>query len=152
SSIKGNATFAVEHIGSLLYIYAKKQHLLYSGAGVNFTAYLPEGLHLKLATVGGDVRHRGPVQQLEVTASNGDITTSATGKGVVRIKGANTDIVTEDTNGALVITTAKGEVRVTGCRGNLTIDSSKGAIRVRNVVGATTVHTADGEVRVQGIH
>ncbi|MBA3825490.1 MAG: hypothetical protein H0X24_16535 [Ktedonobacterales bacterium] len=151
STIKGNATFAVEHIGSLLYIHAKKQHHRYGGAGVTFIASLPAGLHLKLATVGGAVRHHGPVQQLEVTASNGDITITSTGQGSVRLKGANTNIVTDDTDGLLVITTAKGNVRVTGCQGSVTVDSSQGDIRVTNVIGAITVHTGDGEVRVQGI-
>lgn len=156
ATVRGNATWSVERVGTLLYIVGKKRGFFYLGNGVGFRLWLPEQLALKLANVNADVRVRGDTRSIEVGATNGDIEVRASNPAKAKLRVVHGHVLVHGVTGRLDIVTAPGEVRVVNSGGEVHITTSPGNVRLEQVVltpgSSNTVITGHGDIEISGIH
>jgi DUF4097 and DUF4098 domain-containing protein YvlB len=166
ASVAGDAAYDIERLGSLLYVAGKKRGLTYLGNAVSFHLWLPPGLSLKLASINGAVRLRGPARALDASTHNGAIETEATGPASLRLRTSSGAVTVRDAGGFIDVAMSHGPIRVKGAtagvkiattnggveiedaRGEIKVNTSHGAVRLADVVGQVQVATSNGAVRL----
>jgi hypothetical protein len=156
ATVRGNATWSVERVGTLLYIVGKKRGFFYLGNGVGFRLWLPEQLALKLANVNADVRVRGDARSINASVTSGEIELRASNPATAKLRAVHGRVLVHGVTGRLDIVTAPGEVRVVNSGGEVHITTSPGNVRIEQVAlspgGSNTVITGHGDIEVAGIH
>jgi hypothetical protein len=147
-SLTGKTAYKVERLGNLLYVSAKKRGLTYSGAGASFHLWLPAGLKLKLATVSGAVRVRGPLLRLDASTVSGEIEVQAAGQAELHLSTVSGSIALHGASGRIKASTVSGDVRLADVEGQIDASSTKGSMLVTNATGRTTLSTGKGTIQV----
>jgi hypothetical protein len=155
-TLRGKTTYQAERLGSLLYVVARKRGLTYFGSGASFHLWVPVGLTLKLATVGGAIRVHGGVRTLHASAVNGSIEVRSAGQadlhlstspGSVEVRGAHGRLKISTINGPLRLAEVEGQIEASAVNAPVEIAQARGRIKVGNSNGAIVVTDAIGQIQ-----
>jgi hypothetical protein len=169
ADLHGATACTVERLGKLLYVASKKRGLRYAGSGASIHLWLPAGLELKLATVGGAIRVSGALGVLRASAVNGTITARGVGRaelhlsaapGSIELRGASGIIKASALNGPLRLAEVEGRIEASNVNspiecervsGSLSASSSNGPIRVADAQGQIRAATGAGEIHFERV-
>ncbi len=147
-TLTGKTEYKVERLGNLLYVAAKKRGLSYSGSGASFHIWLPTGLKLKLATVSGAVRVRGPVSRLDASTVSGELVAQAVGQAELHLSTVAGSIALQGASGRIKASTVSGSVRLADVEGQIDVSTVKGSMSVTNAAGRVAISSMKGAIQV----
>jgi len=111
---------------------------------------VPEGTHVVVRTVDGEVRVAGPAADVEVRAADGDVHVSGA-RGDLDVRGRDGDVTAQGVRGGVAVELSDGDVRVTEAGGDVTVGSNDGAVVLADVAGGADVRGSDGRIEVRDV-
>ncbi|MBO0899138.1 DUF4097 family beta strand repeat protein [Cellulomonas sp. zg-ZUI22] len=117
-------------------------------AGLEVT--VPEGTHVVVRTVDGEVRVAGPAADVEVRAADGDVHVSGA-RGDLDVRGLDGDVTAQGVRGDVAVELADGDARVTEAGGDVAVRSRDGAVVLADVAGDADVRGSDGHIEVRDV-
>ncbi|MFD1934971.1 MULTISPECIES: DUF4097 family beta strand repeat-containing protein [Nonomuraea] len=148
ADVKAARQSTVEYAAGRLLVQAPKSrgHSLFSHTGsVDMTIELPSGSRVE-ATTAGEIRCRGGLGESTLASASGGITLEETGRA--RLSTADGDISVTGSTGHTDITTANGTISVRRIDGTAVIKTSSGDIKLGEVTGDLRLNTAYGHITV----
>ncbi|MCC2336422.1 DUF4097 family beta strand repeat-containing protein [Cellulomonas wangsupingiae] len=111
---------------------------------------VPEGTHVVVRAVDGDVRVAGPAADVEVRAADGEVEVSGA-RGDLDVRGRDGDVTAQGVRGGVAVELSDGDVRVTEAGGDVTVGGRDGAVVLADVGGDADVRTSDGRIEVRDV-
>ncbi|MEU8193439.1 DUF4097 family beta strand repeat-containing protein [Microbispora amethystogenes] len=119
--------------------------LLLGPGSADVTIDLPAGSRLDARTA-GTVRCRGPLGEVTITTSYGDIRIEQAAR--MRVRSTHGDISVTRASGHAEVTTTHGGIHIGEIDGTAAVRTSHGAVRVREVTGELRLNSAHGDITV----
>ncbi|MBE3010386.1 DUF4097 family beta strand repeat protein [Microbispora sp. NEAU-D428] len=119
--------------------------LLLGPGSADVTIDLPAGSRLDAKTA-GTVLCRGPLGEVTLTTSYGDIRIEQAGR--LRVKSTHGDISVTRVSGHAEVTTTHGSIHIGEVDGTAAVRTSHGAVRIREVTGELRLNSAHGDITV----
>jgi hypothetical protein len=120
--------------------------LLLGPGSLDVTIDLPSGSRLDARTA-GTVRCRGPLGEVALTTSYGDIRVEQAGRRL-RVKSTYGDISVTRASGHAEVTTTHGSIHLGEVDGTAAVKTSHGDVRIREVTGELRLNSAHGDITV----
>ncbi|MBL0778669.1 MULTISPECIES: DUF4097 family beta strand repeat-containing protein [Streptomyces] len=150
----------VSCMNGLLTVRTPKQRALFGRTGsVDVTVELPAGSRAELTGAWAQIRGEGPLGEVRVKTSAGDVRLDSTGPlhvtasagsvSVERVEG-NAEITTS--NGSLRVGTVDGPAVLKNSHGTTSVAAALGDLRVRGANGDILVERAEGSVAATTAH
>ncbi|XVQ85925.1 DUF4097 family beta strand repeat-containing protein [Microbispora siamensis] len=119
--------------------------LLLGPGSVDVTIDLPADSRLDAKTA-GTLLCRGPLGEVTLTTSYGDIRVEQAGR--IRVKSTYGDISVTRASGHAEVTTTHGSIHIGEVDGTAAVKTSHGAVRIREVTGELRLNSAHGDITV----
>ncbi|OPG08765.1 DUF4097 family beta strand repeat-containing protein [Microbispora sp. GKU 823] len=119
--------------------------LLLGPGSADVTIDLPAGSRLDAKTA-GTVLCRGPLGEVTLTTSYGDIRIEQAGR--LRVKSTHGEISVSRASGHAEVTTTHGGIHIGEVDGTAAVKTSHGAVRIREVTGELRLNSAHGDITV----
>ncbi|RVX40282.1 putative adhesin [Nonomuraea polychroma] len=119
--------------------------LLHGPGSVDVTIDLPAGSRLD-AKSAATVLCRGPLGEVTITTSHGDIRVEQAGR--LRLKSTYGDISVTRAIGHAEVTTTHGGIHIGEINGTAAVKTSHGDVRLREVTGELRLNSAHGDITV----
>jgi hypothetical protein len=142
----GDAHCKIERVGNLLYIVGKKKGLTYGGGGVTLSIFLPSGLPIKLANVGGAIFVHGHPQYLQASTVNGPIILQSIGHADLQISTVNGAASISDSYGHINTSTVHGDIHLARCEGLMELSLTDGQVMLSQLKGEIQLSNGYGKI------
>ncbi|WP_182876027.1 DUF4097 family beta strand repeat-containing protein [Microbispora sp. H10670] len=119
--------------------------LLLGPGSADVTIDLPAGSRVDAKTA-GTILCRGPLGEVTLTTSYGDIRVEQAGR--LRVKSTHGDISVVRASGHAEVTTTHGGIHIGEVDGTAAVRTSHGAVRIREVTGELRLNSAHGDIAV----